>query len=474
MALNLPGGPWEPIFDGMWGESHLAIYKNKDLQVLMTILLKKDNKVSKVYAVCFDPIYSKIDPSNIVKEFDKPTTLMVKQKEGQRKYYILVMSNPKAVEPKPDKIKDAVRKAYDEVINNSKIVRTIAKDRSFEVTELKFLPQEDQDLILDDPTLMFAHIPLGIGFGDLESGKGVLLGIDKLKNRVIITPQVLSRSKLFGDDEKALKKLTKVIVEGSVISGIITLVLDSEGEMKSLLHPQENTAQFGDFKIDYEPLGLPGKKLKLGDDLWVDLNYIPPDMIMNAIGIDKDAVKEIIKALQDNSQKFESIEDMIKFLESKEETFSTRRAIRVLKILNKIYPGAFRGEYNIEFLTKKWISEFGKCIILDISELDVSMGRLLSYQLINKLNEYYKDSQHSEKMDNLIVFYKQSKTLFPEIRETVLDMPSRGIGYLVVDSVEPGIETKTKFPIIDENEAAVDINGVARRFKIRPPFTKSD
>lgn len=480
MEQKLPHGPWKEIFYGEWTGYNINLYENPDKLTLILIYDKGKERETKGVIVLLNKYFVvEGDPSKFAEGLGGYSLVFGKYHPTFKTTYLIIGSGPQYSEE--EIVSETVDKAFSIVEKKSEEVMEKSKTFGVNVTELKHAKEEFSARLFSEPTLLpglvFRETP------EKVAEKGVILGKKLDGSMAEENIRNFMSTVVVGKDEQVIQNMY-VVLENCVLSGITGIVFDNFESFKNMGSP--NTSFNYEEFPNLQPIGMPLKNLEPGQ-VSIDLNMIDSKSFREILGVPEkegeytgkiagDVMDDVIE--KKGFKKLSDLEEKLLSIQEEEKRFHVYRAIRWVKILEKMYPDLFGGKLDPRGIVSTYLKSMGSIVRINTKGLPLKMQKLLIYSTMRSLQE-----EAASRGIRAIICIPDAKKIVSkkpkgEMDIRILEVFSRtgeGVGFCIgadhdID-INPEIvhDASMRITYVSGNEAAVKIRGGRPyRVKIRP------
>ncbi|MFH1779759.1 MAG: hypothetical protein ABH803_01280 [Candidatus Micrarchaeota archaeon] len=470
MELNLPYGPWKSLVSATWNEHPLSIYLNPEKTMLLVVFDKQDSENKGVLVLLRKPFLLEGNTSEMMQNQKKDLTIIEKIVDGQTIVFALLDATPKYLPYSQAELFKTLKEQNLELEGTSKVFMDISKGFSIKATPLNKCAENVSETLYGDPFTLFASPGVSSassGFTGFQASVG-LLGIDKESIQVTNNVNLTTSYKIIGKEKNKRNQTMQIIAENALLNSVPCIIFDYYNALSGLALPNKNVDQYAEFKMVNRPIGFPLKNYSIGSGLFIDLKKIPEELFSETIGLQ--SLDAILKEVWSENS---SLEDLLKKLsEVKEGRELTRyvidKAIRVIKVLQQVYPSTF-AESNYSELKTPWSEGMGRVLFLELSTFPDEIKQMLSYSILESLGQPTNNN-----LGALIIINENAKNLNDKLKQKIVSLPEKSIAYAI--SGEQDIDAND-FPEANATIEFVDnecflIQATERsRFKLRPTYS---
>ncbi len=492
MELDFPRGPWKQIFEGNWSETHLHLFRNPEKYTL-TVVEDVNEKGELGGLVLFLNKYFLVsgDISQLSTELEGYSMVFEENFPTKKGRFLALSTGPKYALPEPSKVDEKVEEMFHIIKERNKKFYELSKVYGVDATELKNASKEKERLLFNRPILLPATL-MGKEAEEVEiKGNKVLLGRNINGNKAEEVINSFKSTVVVGGESR--EKAFHVLLENCVLSGVTGVIFDDTHEYDNLSSPN---VQFPHHKYpELQPIGMPVRNLHPGE-VQINLNHLDKKSFREIINIPEGdeeyqgkKATELIDEVIINDKKLESLKDIeeeIMTIEEDVEGFQRYRAIRMIKVLNQVYPDFMGGETDLKSLISTYLQSMGTIIRIDTSALPSNMKKALVYSFTNTILLENKREGFKERLRTIIALpngkpyvpKKVTQRLQEKLLEVLTEANTYGIGYAVginnkIDIYQPILgEANVLMEEVSENEFAVKTSDKKPyRVHLRPYLT---
>lgn len=484
---NLPGGPWERLFAGVWNNFNVAVYENVE-KTLLTTIFPKVGEVNWIM-IRVDRILIIPDKfEKIEKKLSGKDYHILKQKVPDRHLtYMILLSPPTTVEFGSKEIGSTVFQKVVSLNEEVEEIKNIARKEKVEVIDLKDAPYKESANILGNPTTLLSLLSI--------APQGEEPRKERLKDLVIgeVDEELFKVSEEIFYDYSSIKKgtgeernyLAQVLVEEAIIDvSPIPLILDYGKYPLKLDQTNPYPYNYEKYGFEQKAISFEIKRFDIGDGdcpLRIDLAKTSPHFAWKLFGLGKDEVSTHLLETLYNLQKtgdVHTLDDLEKGLsESKARDEVVKYdAIRIARAIKKAYGGIF-GKSDTQNIAAEWIKN-NQTAYIDMSSLN-HMQRLAFTLYILECIALLDESRDLSSVEKKRLEYIYPIMLDWEwfgsgiMQEEILTriiQRHKGALFVTADQLPMQLEGRTinRFNIISPRRAKLYIGGRGKEFDIRP------
>ncbi|HII39193.1 TPA: hypothetical protein HA318_04300 [Candidatus Micrarchaeota archaeon] len=481
MELDLPYGPWTRLVTAQWGKYPLAIYQNPEKLVMLMVFEKRDENVTGAVMLLKKVFYAEGDLARFMQAQKREVTLVEKYSKDNSGRYLMVGATPEYCAYSQDALVGVLKKQYLELEGVASLTKDTASAYGFKLTDFSLVDEAQTQLLLGDPFSLFAYTSAG-GTGPGTSAEAalhfpkLLLGLDREKKEFEIKLDSLYNAAITGGTRESRRHLMHVILEGALQNGVTVLIFDSGDSFRGFGLPNRDSASFSEFGMSGTPTGFPFKVFELGEGLYVDLSKIDADAFLRGFYLSGSEVAEPIKAAYDAKRaSLFSLSDVINELASMKESksvsmFNLRRAVRVLQVLQKMYPSLFAKNISADLATP-WRDAVGKVLLLNLKKYPLEIQRMLIATVIEAI-----PVPPSASLSLVLAFENEASQVSNEIQSALSKYRGQGVGILMHEQHEVDVrqfgELTAAFESIGMEAIGAQKGERPLRFALRPTYSQ--
>lgn len=492
--FKISNGPWEKIFDGLFENREMAIYSNDKSTLLVLIFEKEGKKTVGAVVELFKVFAATGEIEHFTESLPREMLFLMSQNEKETAKFLMLGSTPSYVEWREDNVIDEVDRLLKKIETSSGIVSEVCKGYDISLEEISAARGKSKKAFFSTPLLV--PVISGNYRGETPTVGGpqtlmqdFMLGLTKEKNKIVEPISVFSKTLVTGGSKADRQHALQLLAEGYLLSGATVIVLDFEKSFFGLQKPNPDLEQLKKYEIDSSPIGFPVKVFQPPTEIRVDINKADPFGLGQAMGFGNSKCVEIIAAclMKFKLKNFSEMSEKIKSMqEEKFSEFELLRTIRVLSLLDKLYPSFFDGENPVEEISAKKVKSLGTGSVLDLSGLDERARLVLSHNILSSVQDFFskKDKKTSISLFVIIpeaknvVNGKISEALSKDIEGMLAKFEFSGIGYVL--SNESALDFReliskssdAQINFIQGNDCAVQLKGRKNyRVLLRPTLS---
>jgi len=406
---NLPGGPWERLFGGVWNKFNVAVYENGE-KVLLTTIFPKSGEVSwimvRVDKVLLAPRgIDKIEPQLR----DRHMHILKQQVPGSNMAYIILLNPPSTLEFGSSEIGSNVFQKVMSLNKEADEIKLIAKNAKVELIDLKDAPYKESASILGNPTLLLSLLSIApegeeprkeklreLVIGENESGpfkidESVFSGFVSIKK---------------GTEEER-NYLAQTLLEDSIIDASpIPIVMDFSRRPLKLDQPNPYPYDYSRYDLKSHNVSFRVRLYEMSPDgceIKINLNHVSQQFIWKLFGVGNDEASTLILQAVDSLQRagradtISGIEPEVRklALSGGKSKSVEMRAVRMLRAIDKVYGGLFSKDFDMAATVKEWLKKT-ETIYLPMPSLDNRKRLALIYYIIEGIEQLKSSSALSD------------------------------------------------------------------------------
>jgi hypothetical protein len=378
---NLPGGPWERLFAGVWNRFNVAVYENNEKILLTTIFPKSGEvnwimlRVDKILLVPsgFEKIEHKLQ--------DKELHLLRQQIPGDRMTYLILLSPPTTVEFGSKEIGSRVFQKVLSLKEESDEIKKIARSEGVKILELSEANYKDSAKIMGNPTLLLSLLSIAPEGEEPEKEKLKDIVLGEYDDKLFSVPETIFSSfvTIKKGTEEERNYLAQAIIEESIIDVTPIPIIINFSKYPPKLD-QANPYPYNYDKYGFETQNV-GFKLRSydssKDELGINLNNVGPQFLWKLFGLGTDEVStNILQAASvlQESKSLDNIGALIKKIDEAPEGNDKQRrlkrdSVRILRTLGMIYGNIFSKEKDLSKEIYQWVKN-NETVLMNLKDLD--------------------------------------------------------------------------------------------------------
>lgn len=470
---NLPGGPWERLFAGVWNRFNVAVYENSD-KILLTTIFPKSGEVSWIMIRVDKILLAPAGIESIENQLQSKNMHILKQQIPERRMtYLILLSPPTTVEFGSSEIGSKVFQKVLSLNEEAEEIKAIAKKARVDVIDLKDAPYKESASILGNPTLLLSLLSITPEEEGLKKEKLKELFIGESGDGLFKVDEGMFSSyvSIKKGTEEERNYLAQALIEGAIMDvAPIPIIMDFGNYPLKLDRPNP-------YPYDYAKYGLagrnPGFKISYYDlsqedcPLKINLNRASPQFIWKLLGLGTDEASTLILQAANKLQQsgiidgIESIEEEIaKTRSSRDKDKAVRiRAFRMLRTIKIAYGKIFSSKSDVRDLMHTWVKN-NETVYISLSKLDARKRLVFLLYLLETLGKA-KESGLFSGIEN-----KRAEHIFLAL----LDMSWFGNGLLQSEIVDRILTSRPGALLVSEGDLPMELESrVAYRFHITAP-----
>jgi len=487
---DLPGGPWEKLFGGVWNNVNVAVYENPN-KILLTTLFPKTGDVNWIMIRVDKILMVPKGIEKLEKQLAEKHLHILKQQMPDRNItYLILLSPPSMVEFGSPEIGAKVLEEVLDLEKESEDIVRIAKKAGVELIDLKDAPYKESAAVFGNPTLLLSllsAVPPGeepkkeklveITLGDSEEGilkvdSGIFSGYTSIKK---------------GTEEER-NYLAQCILESAIIDAMpIPLILDFGKHPLKLDSPNIYPYDYSKYGFENSPVvfkvkryGAPGSS----NPFRINLNQTSPQFIWKVLGLGKDDASMAIMSAIGHLHQSKRLDDLQSVQaellgtgSDMKESRTVKRALRMLKTLEKAYGDLFSNGFDMHDIILGWIRN-NETAYLSFSENDKRKRLAFFLYLLDSIKQLRESNVLSEleakRASHLFITvigmdWFGNGLMQSEITSEIVNNHSSGL-FVTETELPMELESRTtyRFQIIGPGKAKYYSGGRGKEFTIRP------
>lgn len=490
MEFNIASGPWTTVFKGMIEGHSTEVYSNNKDLFLSMVFDEKNGKIQGALIEFFKVFNVEGPLEEFIETLPKDAlSFNIHSQEKTFKFFILMAGPTYALYNEDDMINET-NDLLKKLESTTKIILDVSKVYDLKIIPLDKAKEEDKQAFYAMPIislLLHPVIKARVGEEVIIREKPrivgeILLGKSKTGQLIREPFEFFFKSLVLQGKPEERSHALNVLLESAILSSISCIVFEFSNEFDGLSYPAEDNKELRNAEIPLEPIGMPVKEFIAGTDFSVDLSLVEPETIIEMFGLgDTPAAKSIMKALQE--KKASNINELIAYIkmlsvDDEFNEFQKKKAIRILKLIELIYPNFFNGKINTSEMIKAWHKGLGKANIIKIQALDERQKLFIIHSLIKtismQLTNEIKTMLFMPEANKIIASAK--KMLIQEkIKEELLNCSKKGLGFVLSAKTDLDLpkeiieESNARINIVEERDAGIVIKGLKQyRIILRP------
>ncbi len=485
---NLPGGPWERLFGGVWNQFNVAVYENED-KVLLTTIFPKFGEVSWIM-IRVDKIL--LVPKGIERIEgqlrDMNINILKQYIPGRNVTYLILLNPPTTVDFGSREIGSVVFQKVMSLNEKVEEIKRVAKRNKVEVIDLKDASYQDSASILGNPTILLSLLSIAPQGEEPKKERLDVFAIGESKDGIVNVEETIFESftSIKKGTEEERNYLAQMLAEYAIIDASpIPLILDSSKCPLKL-------DQANPYPYDYSKYGLESHNVGFTLERYdpsepeskfrINLNQASPQFIWRLFGLGTDDASTMILQSVNKLQKsaaLENVESIIDDIKSGEEgTKRTKaRALRILRTVKKVYGDIFTKTANTRDMIYNWVKD-NKTVYISMLKLDKRKRLAFMLYLLDAIEELRISGSLSEieekRMEHILPiiinmeWFGNGIMQAEIINKLITNHP--GAIFVNEDELPMPLESRVihRFHVIGPRKAKLYIGGRGREFEVRP------
>ncbi|MDN5358692.1 MAG: hypothetical protein PWP76_535 [Candidatus Diapherotrites archaeon] len=468
-VLRLPYGPWKPLLSGKYEGYDVSLYQNPDRDLFSVLVDADEDGNPKGLVVLMYKGFLVEGPVNDIMRGIKTRTVAITKKAGDDIYqFLLLEGGPKYIGLEREELVETLNKLGNALYKDATLLRNVAKAMGITVTALRDVPKNVAALLLAEPLVLPNFIGSPSMPSAVEFARVLPLGTGRDGGVVKEAAVEFARSAILGEHVASRKRFFSIILENVLLSGIPAVVVTPKPERyEKMNEPGSHEVQ----KYGITPVGFPRRIWKLGENYFIDLNFVDHGALAETLGIStaQKAFLAISEALKAKKGEIEGIKDII--ATKSPEKFHNLRARRVVEEAHAERGNAF-GRNNVSTLLVT--GDVGNATVIEVKEDLWTPTGLQS--LLNGLLEFISKRGKSRKI-RLMLFFEDADRILPRVKSpvtealvrTITELKDYGIGFVLESGDEAGIH-KVIFDLVETTVRTVNDEEVGVRLLTKRPF----
>lgn len=380
---DLPGGPWEKLFGGVWNNFNVAVYENPG-KVLLTTVFPKSGDVGWIMIRVDKILLVPRGMERIEKQLTEKRLHILKQQLPDRSMtYLILLSPPSTVEFGSSEIGSIVFQKVLELDKEVEDIMRIAKKANVEVTDLKDASYKESASLFGNPTLLLSLLSVAPKGEEPKKEKleEIIIGENEDGLFRINEGIFSSYSSIKKGNEEERNYLAQEILECAMIDALpIPLILDFSKHSIKLDSPNPYPYDYSRFGFENKPLSFKLNRYSTSESenrIRINLNQASPQFIWKIFGLGNDEASMLILSTAGKLQQagkldnISSIEQELRNSQTfdKEERAVSNRALRILRAIDKAYGDIFSGSFDMISLIYNWVKS-NEALYISLHELD--------------------------------------------------------------------------------------------------------
>jgi hypothetical protein len=438
---------------------------------------------------------------NLIESIPLRNILLAVSEKRESRHFLLLDSGPEYCEYNEDAFLDCADTLISKINSFSTMIKEVGKAYDLELKELEECSEEEKSKFFSLPLVgLIVNPPVhGASPGhptELASEQAkpageIIMGITR-KGVLVKEPlELFRRTLVSGGLKRDRLHVLHVLIESALIARRPVIVLDWHNVFSGLMYPNINKRSLEHYSVPLEAVGFPIVKYAVGENVKIDLRHLHAELLIEMFGMGKvHSAKIIAETL--NQAEFENIEAVvqrIKAMPTNEEYTGYRksRAVRMLRLVDHIYPETFGAEHDLKRFSKIWANNVGIAHIISFEGKDERIKRLAVSALASCLKRAYEKEGKGKQMHLMLVMpsaefivpREATSEAYKLLAEVLKDLDTCGIGLVLEcehiaklskDVLESMHATIT---VIQGNDVGVQVEGRnSYRVLVRPGLSE--
>ena len=467
--LRLPYGPWKPLLSGKYEGYEVTIYQNPDHDLFSVLVDTDEDGNPKGLVVIMYKIFLVDGPVvDIMKGLKTRTIAITKKREGDIYQFLLLEGGPKYIGLSREELAETLSRLGNLLHKDSTLLRNVAKTLGIGITALRDVPKSIAALVLAEPAVIPNLVGCVYGPAMFEFAKPLPLGRGRDGDIIKESIVEFGRTVIFGEHSVARKIFFRILIENTLLSGIPAIIITKNSKK------YEKMNEPGDHEVlsyGISPVGFPRRIWSLGENYFIDLNFVDHAALAEAIGVSTSqkaflAISEEIKAKRGS---IITLRDIL--LLKKQEKFHNVRAKRITEEVMTERPKDF-GQNNVAGLLT--VGDVGSATVLSVE--DDMWTKAAAQSLLAKLLQFVSKRGKSKKL-RAVVFIEDADRITPRVKssvtqsivDTIAELKDYGVGFVVEAPDEASVH-KTIVELSETIVRTVNDDEVGVRLLTKRPY----
>jgi len=467
-VLRLPYGPWKSLLNGKYEGYDVTLYQNPDHDLFSVLIDTDESGNPRGLVVTMYRGYLVDGPViDIIKGLKTRTMVVTKKRNDEIYQFLLMEGGPKYIGLSRKELAETLYKLGNSLYKDATLLRNVAKTLGINVTALRDIPKNVAALILAEPVLLPNLIGSAYG-ASMDFAKPLPLGRGRNGETIKESIVEFGRTVIFGDHDRARKSFFRIIIENTLLSGIPAIILTKDPEK----YKKMNGA--GDHEVlsyGISPVGFPRRIWKLGDEYFIDLNFVDCAALSEAVGVSTNnkAFSSISEEIASKRGSITTLRDVI--LLKKQDKFHNIRAKRIIEEVMMERPRDFDHNHISGLLT---MGDVGSATVISLEE-DL-WTKVAAQSLLAKLLQFTSKRGKSRRL-RAVIFIEDADMIIPRVKahttqaivNTIAELKDYGIGFVVEAPDEASVH-KNVVELAETMVRTVNNREVGVRLLTKRPF----
>lgn len=501
--LVFKNGPWNSFFEGQSGEHQIQLLFDDESTVLSLIWDIKNNEAVGVVLELMRIFVCYQNPGVLIEKSDLDCLQIAKKEGGQTHWFVLIHSLPTYVALEQSKIDSEMDRAASTLQDAQTRLLSLANTLGVVLQKLESTSDKQKSVFFSAPIIHEALFhkaaqekiqldqPQPFMRQELVSQGEFIAGLDT-QQQLVKEPLGLFRRTLITDGQTADRiHAMHVLIESALLSTMPVVVFDAHDFFDGLQFANTSRDQLERAKISLEPVGFPIASFSMPEKIRIDLATLDIEAMLELFRAGKTPAIQVIQKILSNGQA-SNLTQLVEVIAVQApvgatSTYQLKKAVRLIWLIEKNYPGFFDGPSNIREIAKSWGSGLGRAGLIHLDGLDKRIKLILLHSLLRELKDYYKNLPEQRPV-KAVLFLPEAQFLFPrhgqwkiyQLLSNDLQQASAA-GLASVISTEHAIElnnrivaeTQTQISIVNQDDIGIRIeNRKPYRAILRPALSQ--
>ncbi|HLC92106.1 MAG TPA: hypothetical protein VJH23_00160 [archaeon] len=495
--FRIGNGPWEKLFSGVFQEHDIELYSNPDRILLVLIYEKKLDVLEGAIAEVYKVFHAKGEVEAFTETLPREALIITKHDERSTMKFLLLGSKPNYVRWIEAEFIEEVDAMVKRLSTSSAMMKDVSKAYELTLSEIGESEQEVQTAFFAQPMLVpiLTTASHGSVFQEpqikpITKGE-IMLGITRDRSRVIEPLALFTKTIITDGEEKDRNRALQVIGESALLSNVPAVFVDFNRKFIGIGEANKNAGELQKYDVNVDALGFPARVLKSRESIRIDLNLLNTEGTAELFGVGEKDFPRILRMALDAGP-VATMNELVERVSNTAQTeefseFKIRKAARILKLMDVIYPNLFGGQNDIEDMAKQGLANIARASLLEFEAMDQRASLLLFHSVMRGIYEYAKKKGKSSEVRLMVIIphvhYLKGKGRqqidVDDIASILKDLQGFGVSFAIAaDSlIDVNQEIKNvanaKLNVVSENDLGVQlINRKAYRVLVRPTLSR--
>lgn len=428
MDIVFKSGPWKTFFSGKSLHHEVQLLSDSASTVLSLVWDVKGKETVGLALEWIRVLVAKENPSVLVEKADFDCWQFGKKEGNEQHWFVLVKSFPTYAPLDQQKIDLEMDKSQFVVHGNEKKAIALGKALNIPLKPLEEASENERAAFFDTPFSykLLSHgiaaetekldQPIDFGPHKMVSHGEVLLGIDR-QEKLLKEPLGLFRRTIVSDGKESERlHAMHILVESALLGSIPCVEFSDANNLQGIQFPNQQQTELKNEKFNLDPIGFPFTVLKAPEQVHINLAFVEPSLLMELFRIGNTPAANLIERVwkQEKIGSFSQLADALQIQSPLGENtaYQIKKAVRLVRIMDKAYPNFFGGSNTLSEIVKEWGSKFARLGVVLTAGMDERLKAVFVHALVRELKQYCENRSELRPVKCILVL-PEAKQLFP-------------------------------------------------------------